>query len=289
MSVVSRWWLGGIMVWVLGLLSAACASDPPQFSEKRLSAIQWNHQARAAFNRGDYRQAHEGYHRALAMNRAIEDVDGIAIEVINLAAVHQQLGHRDQARKTLGEILASSGIPFTSTHKAEAAYRMAYTYLNVNENSQARSWLTRALEYCQSTGCAIAGKIHNLTARLLFISGENTPASMQARLGLTANQKSGNGLEQANSLRLLADIALAELNHSVAEDYYRQALLLDKRLDAENKIGLDLVGIGKSLVGQGRSREAQDYYQRARSVFGGLGHAAGAEENVKQTGATISR
>jgi len=275
MSVVVRWRSRRILVLTLGLVTVACASDPPQFSENRLSAIQWNHQAREAFNQGEYRQALAGYRQALAVSRAIEDVDGVAIELINLATVFQQLGERDEVRRALGEILAPSGLPFAPAHKAEAAYRIAYLHVEAREIREAQGLLIQALDYCRSASCGISGRIHNLTARLLLGTEDHEQAWTQARKGLAVNQGNGDIAEQANSLRLLADVAHAKSDHATAVHYYAQALSLDKRLGAARKIRLDLMGLGNSLARQGRQQEAEDYYRRARLVHEGIDHAIG--------------
>src|SRR3989344_8981917 len=99
---------------VLAIVLAACGQNPPRPSEAQQAAVQWNQRAQVAYARSDYAQALAHYQQALAMSRAIEDVNGIARELINLAVVHRKLGRPAPARAALDEILVLAGIPFTA-------------------------------------------------------------------------------------------------------------------------------------------------------------------------------
>ena len=105
---------------VLTALLIACGQNPLRPSEAQQAAVQWNQRAQVAYARGDYAQALAHYQQALALSRAIEDVNGIARELINLAVVHRKLGRPASARAALDEILVLAGIPFTAGQRAGA-------------------------------------------------------------------------------------------------------------------------------------------------------------------------
>ena len=132
---------------VLTTVLAACGQNPPRPSEAQQAAVQWNQRAQTAYARGDYAQALAHYQQALALSRAIEDVNGIARELINLAVVHRKLGRSALARAALDEILVPAGMPFTAGQRAEATYRLALFAAEDGDAARARPWASRRWRY----------------------------------------------------------------------------------------------------------------------------------------------
>ena len=190
---------------VLTALLAACGQNPPRPSEAQQAAVQWNQRAQTAYARGDYAQALAHYQQALAANRAIEDVNGIARELINLAVVHRKLGRPAPARAALDEILVPAGIPFTAGQRAEATYRLALFAAEDGDAVRARTLGEQALALC--AGCVSEGAIRNFQAGLRLAAGAAMEAREHARRALELNRGLGDRAEEANSLRLLADAA----------------------------------------------------------------------------------
>ena len=254
---------------VLLALLAACGQNPPRPSEAQQAAVQWNQRAQAAYARGDYSQALMHYQQALAVNRAVEDVDGIARELINLSTVYRKLGQRDQARASLDAMLAAGGIPFTAPQRAEAMHRLA---LHAGEDGDARAaqtWSDQALILCAA--CPAEGAIRNFQAGLRLAAGDAAMARELARRAIEINRRHGDRVEEANSLRLLADAALQLQDSAAATDGYRQALAIDKVDGAPHKIVADLIGLGQAELARGKRDAAADYFRRARSVAAGIG------------------
>ncbi len=250
---------------MLALLVAGCggaaASRP---SETQEAALAWNERGRAAYVRGDHAQALANYREALALNRSVEDVEGIARELVNLATVHRRLGERDKANAALDEILAPGGIPFTAAQRAEATYQLALYAAEDGDAARARTLGEQAATLC--AGCAAEGAIRNFLAGLTLDTGDAAGAREHARRALDLNRRQGDKTEEANSQRLLADAALRLKDFAAAAAGYRDALELDKALGQPHKIAADLLGLGEAALAQGRNREAADYFQRARAV-----------------------
>jgi tetratricopeptide (TPR) repeat protein len=259
------------LLFVLGLLVTACGSNPPTRSDEQIAATQLNQRGQAAFRSGDYAAALAHHQRALALNRSIENVAGVGDELINLSSIYQRLGQRENARQALDQILRPSGISFGAPHQAEAAYRMAVFALDEGNPPQAVEWLNRASDFCQPGDCTAPGRIANLKARLELAGGNVAAAMNHARRALTENQKRDDKIEQANSLRLLADAAAVAGDCASAGTFYNDALILDKASGAAAKIALDLVGLGRCRARLGQPRAAQDYFRRAYSVSEGIG------------------
>jgi len=249
---------------VLGLLVVACGSAPPRPTESQAAALAWNQRGQAAFARGDYPRALEYYRQALDLNRATEDVDGIARELVNLAAVHRRQGDSDKARAALDEILAPGGVPFGAAQRAEASHRLALYAAEDGDPATARVLSERAAALC--AGCPAEGAILNFQAGLRLATGEANPARALATRALAANRRHGDAVEEANSLRLAADAALVLKDYAAAAVGYRAALALDKTDGRPHKIAADLLGLGDAARAQGQGREAAEYFRRARSV-----------------------
>jgi tetratricopeptide (TPR) repeat protein len=247
------------------LLVAGCGgAAPPRPSATHEAALAWNERGRAAYARGDYAQALANYREALALNRSVEDVEGIARELVNLATVHRRLGERDKANAALDEILAPGGIPFTNAQRAEATYQLALHAAEDGDMARARTLGDQAASLC--TGCAAEGAIGNFLAGLKLAAGDVAGAREQARRALAHNRRQGDKTEEANSQRLLADVASRLKDFATAAAGYQEALTLDKALGQPHKIAADLLGLGAAALAQGKNREAADYFQRARAV-----------------------
>jgi tetratricopeptide (TPR) repeat protein len=253
----------------------ACAGNPPVLTEQQETAIQFNQRGEAAFRRGDYAQALQEYQGALSIHRSVENMAGIATELLNLSVVYRRLGDKAAAQAALGQILMERSPAFSADQKAEAAYRKAGYYLDDGNEAEALSWVNKALEYCH--GCGAEGRLYNLMARMT-LAGQPQDAINHARRALALNRKAGDKNEEANSQRLIADAAFKLEDFKTAQQSYDDALRLDKESGAAAKIALDLMGLGRSIARQGRRAEAVEYFQRAYSVSEGAGDTKTMEE-----------
>ncbi len=267
--------LVAIFFLMLAVLAAGCGSNPLVLTEQQEAAIQFNQRGETAFRRGDYAQALQEYQGALSIHRSVENVAGIATELLNLSVVYRRLGDKPAAQAALDQILTEKSPAFSADQKAEAAYRKAGYYLDDGNETEAQSWVNKALEYCH--GCGAEGRLYNLMARI-SLAGQPQDAMNYARRALALNRNAGDKNEEANSLRLIADTAFQSGDFKTAQQSYDDALRLDKDTGAAAKIALDLMGLGRSLARQGRRVEAIEYFQRAYSVSEGADDAKAMED-----------
>jgi len=243
---------------VLLAFTVVYASDP--------KAVDFNRKGGAAFKRGDYKAALSYYEKALRVNRSVEDFEGIATDLFNLAVVYRKLGERENAIKSIDEVL---GMPKAhgemSGIRSGAAYLKAMVYLDSGDYGLSEEWAGKALSFCRGD-CPSEGRVFNLRARLALKNGDPATALTLGLKGLEANRKQGDPLEEANSLRIIADAKLASGDYPGAVDHYESALALDKALGLSGKIALDLTGLGNAYEGQGMPDKAAGYFRRARSV-----------------------
>ena len=270
---MNRWILSWAAV-TAALTLAGCVSSVPRLTPQQEAAIEYNQRGEAAFRQGEYALARDEYQKSLAIHRSVENQEGVARDLMNLSLVSRRLGNSSDAYAALDQILSGPGLPFDDKLRAEAAYRKASYYFDDTDETKARVWAGRALDFCR--GCPAEGRIYNLQARMA-LSARPTESMQFARRALTLNRSAGNKTEEANSHRLIADAFYQTHDYPGAQAAFNAALLLDKETGAAEKIALDLMGLGRSLARQGKRKEAMDYFQRAYFVSEGAGDAQAME------------
>ncbi len=272
------------------LALAACAGAPkgPPLAPRKLQAIEANNRGAASFSRGDYAGAIEQYRHALALERSIENEDGIAANLINLSIAYQRQGDPAAARAALQEILEDRLIKFPAPRVAEAALRNAVLLLDARDIEGATQWVTRAQASC-ARDCLLAGKLLNVQAQLAVLRQDYAAARAAAARALAANRSQDDREEVANSLRLIAASALAAREPGDVEALLREALAIDKDLALPSRIYRDLLLLGQAATARRAGDDAATYFGRALAVARSLGDPeAIAEANaflkVLQTG-----
>lgn len=291
---------------VFCLLCIGSCSASVTLSDRHMSALRLNQEGEYAFKVGDYKGSLDLYANALRINQSIENIDGIAVNLINMAVVYRKLKDKDNSHACVDEIL---GIPrisistetsplsisvsiydaktpsrsqFSSLRLSEAAFLKAMLYSDDAEFDQSALWADKALSSCKD--CSHEARIYNLKARIALLRGDARSALASGNKGLDLNRKySKDPEEEANSLRIMADARMALNEIEGAKKLYEDALLIDKTLGLSKKIALDLMGIGNALMRQGNCPDALIYFSRALSV----GEAMGDEEIIKNATSRI--
>jgi tetratricopeptide (TPR) repeat protein len=265
---------------VLGVLAsvAGCGGAPVYRSAPLEREQELNRKATAAYERGKYESALALSREALQISRAIEHADGIAANLLNLAAVQRALGERAQAAQAVDELLAAGPIAFSPERRSAAAYLRALLELDAGAFPEAARLAAAARELCRTARCGSEGRIVNLQARAAFLGGDPARALTLAREALALNREAGADEETANALRTMADAALVSGGGAEAEAGYAAALALDKKLGLAAKIRLDLLRLGDAAAAAGRIDAARDYFRRALGVSRGAADEAGAAE-----------
>ena len=270
-----------------------CGTIPRRPSAAARRALGLNSKAEAAFRQGDYEEALGLYNGALKVSSGIEYADGIAINLLNMAAIYRRLGDRENAQKCLDKILILDrrGVPFSASNLSDAAFMKAILFTDGGEYRTAIGWTNRALGFCASGPCRHEGKVYNLKARIELLGDDVSAALRNAGLGLKLNGKSGDRREKANSLRLLAGARALDGEYQTAEGLYKSSLVIDKDLGQGLKIEADLQGIGAALLKQGKYSDAENYYRRATAVGRALDDTKGvqAAETMKKICETRDR
>ncbi len=247
------------LLWLAG---AGCSGSlPPPVPPAKEKAAAWNRRGLAAEARGDREGALAAFGEALKLNRSIEDDGGTGVALINLARAHRLNGNLPVAREKIDAagLLLSPDSPLFP----EMAFEKAKIGLASGELPTAKGWAEKAVRAEKGDS---AGRMQNLLSRLLFLEGKGDEARAQAEGALAANRKSGARGEEANSLRLLGDIAAASGDRAKAGDLYTAALAIDKDIARSRKIAADLLALGAVAAAGGETGKALAFYARSFDV-----------------------
>lgn len=266
--------LGAALAAVLAL--HGCAVTPPDANPNRAQAlaINLNQRAGKAFEQGDYPRAKAYYEQALSLDASIENADGVAINAISLARVHQALGQMPTAHRYLDRVLEDQPLKPSRNRQAEAATRKGQLYLAVDDLLKAEQWFTRAQELC--TQCPALPAILNLRARVALARSDNDAAVSWASQALSASGSDDARIERANANRVLGEARIARGEFVAAANNLRQALELDQALGLAGRIYLDLMQLGKAYARQGQRGQAKEFFGRALEVAGASENREGA-------------
>ncbi|MDA8094257.1 MAG: tetratricopeptide repeat protein [Betaproteobacteria bacterium] len=263
------------MLWLAALLPMGCAAPATPPSALEAQGVALNHRAGQAYAEGDFPRAVTLYRQSLQADRAIENTDGIAADLLDLATVYRQTGDRAAARACLAPLVNAHGLPFSASRRADASLLQALLDLDEEKTRPAALWLMRARAYCRPR-CRVLGTLLNAQAALALAQGDAASAHDLAARALHENRAQGNDQETARSLRLLAATEPGQARQALMP--LGQALRLDKQAGFPTGIFLDLMGLGEANERGGAWPAAKAYYLRALAVAQAIGNATQADE-----------
>jgi tetratricopeptide (TPR) repeat protein len=266
---------------LLSSLLAGCAvsSSLPLPPSRLMAAIEANNQAVSALSRAEYAQAERLYLKALAHDRAIENSEGVAINLIGLAVTYQRAGKIDAALRIASQVNARELPGVSSQRLGEAALLAASLQMAKSEWGQAQLHLDEAEIWCGPQKCALGGRIANLKAQLSIVANRIDEALLLARRAIELAEASSEREELANALRSAGNAALY-VNPAEGVNYVQRALDIDKQLALSGKIYRDLVLLGRLQQALGEKGIAAGLYARARVVAEADGNEAAVREVV---------
>ena len=272
---------GTVKLWLAsvccGLLLGACGHAPEAHNARYMQAVEFSQRAQAAYQRSEYPAAIKLYTMALQLDRSIENTDGIAVNLLNLAKVSQVVGRFAEAHGYLDLLLGGENtLGFKPAHLAAAAVQKALLRLNENNIGEATGWVDKATGYCIAD-CQLNGVISNVRASIALHNNDADAALYWGKKGIAGNKtgnkegnESGLQIEYANYLRLTAQACVMRNEFDAALLLLNEALAVDKTLGLPEKIRLDLVQLAGVYGGMGKPDLAGIFRERARRVGDGL-------------------
>ncbi|HLP99382.1 MAG TPA: hypothetical protein VK149_13165 [Sideroxyarcus sp.] len=245
------------------VLLSACSSAEKVRSARQEQATEFNQRAQHAFQRGEYQAAADLYESALQLHVAIENVDGIAVNSLNLARTNQMLGKPVLAQRYLDLLLNDKALTYAKPHLAAAAVQKSLLRLQENDMVGATAWVEKAAGYCVSD-CKITGVIDNVRASIALHASDADKVLYWGERAASANRD--EPLERANALRLLASARLMKGEADVALRLSEEALVIDKALGLPEKIRQDLLSAAQAHEKLGQLEQAAQCRDRAARI-----------------------
>ncbi|MDO8991358.1 MAG: hypothetical protein Q7U91_17165 [Sideroxyarcus sp.] len=246
------------------MLLSACGHVEETRSARQQQATEFNQRAQRAFQRGEYQVAASFYENALQLDIAVENVNGIAINTLNLAKVNQVLGKTALAQRYLDSLLEDKALQYPSAQLAAAAAQKSLLSLQEGDVAGATTWVDRAAAYC-AADCSLSGVIDNARAGIALRANDADKALYWSERAASAN-KSASQLEYANSLRLTASARLLKNEHEPALRLLEGALGIDKTLGLPEKIRMDLLLSAQAHEKLGHAEQAAQFRDRAARI-----------------------
>lgn len=244
------------------LIITGCGSKTIQTASSAQSkSMEYNLKGVKASGKGDLEKALAYHLEALKINRSIENIEGISADLISIAVIYQKKGDLKTAQVYINEVFTLSGV--SDAMKSEAAFENARIFFKLNDLSKSREWVNRSLAL--NKGVRDGSRL-NLLGRIAFMETKYDEALDTAQNALRINQSNKQRNEEANSIRLTAEIYMAKKSYSDARRYYLNALEIDKELGVSKKIALDLHGLGMLSLNEGNAQDAVSYFIREYEV-----------------------
>jgi tetratricopeptide (TPR) repeat protein len=246
------------------VLLTACGHVEETRSARQQQATEFNQRAQRAFQRGEYQIAATFYENALQIDVAIENVNGIAINLLNLAKVSQALGNTAVAQRYLDSLLQDKALQYSPTHLAAAAVQKSLLRLQEDDVVGAAIWVDKAAVNC-TADCKLTGVIDNARASIALRASDVDKALYWSERSAAEN-KDASPLEYANSLRLLASAKLLKNEPDTALHLLEEALVIDKSQGLPEKIRQDLLLFAQAHEKSGRVELAAQFRDRAARI-----------------------
>jgi len=273
-KIKSKFFVCCLLSTVCCLLLIGCGGAQTQrLSSFHLKAIEHNQNAAKALGNGDYERALGYYMEALKVNRSIENTEGIAINLINIAVLYQKKGNASTADEFID--IAFSMPDISNEIRSEAAYEKAKIYLKGKNTVKAKEWVDKSLSLNRGLR---EGSRWNLMGRIALTEGKYDEALTIANTALSFNRENKQKAEESNSLRLMAEINAQKGLYSESRELYKKSLDIDKELGDSKKIAMTLRGIGMLSLKQGQFQDAVIFYMRAYDVSSSAGDTEGTSE-----------
>jgi tetratricopeptide (TPR) repeat protein len=267
----------GLLVLVL-LATAGCGGTTgTRLSSSDFQAIDHNQRGIKAEARGDYELALTEFAESLRIYGTIEHRDGQIVALVNSARVYRQQGNQDEAARQIDHAITLT--PKDSTLFSEVAFEKARISMKAGKLDEATSWARTSA--AAETGPRKGGRL-NLLARALFEQGNLTEARKSATQALAVNRDRRQRGEEANSLRLLGELAGAEGAGPEAITAFEQALVIDKELGRSRMIAADLRGLARQAKVANEPEKALEFFRRACDVSKSAGDTKAAAAALEE-------
>ncbi len=262
--MMNRRQLSSSVLFSCVLFLVACGQTAPARNARLELAADHSQSAQRAYNRGEYHVALGQYEMALQADVAVENISGIATDMLNLARVNLMLGRQEAANAYLDTLLQDSALEYGKPFMAAAATQKSLLLIKQGDASGARLWLEKASAWCVAE-CTLVSVIDGARAAIALREKDAEKALHWADRAASAS-RGDSPLEYANALRYMSEARLMRGEFSVALQLAVEALAVDKSLGLPAKIRLDLLLSAAASEGLGDAEQAMRFRERASRI-----------------------
>ena len=232
-------------------------------------AMAENGLANAYFNFGDWGRAAEYYRRAGRVFNQTGDNYTLAFVENNLGGIALNQGRLDEAladyQRSLHILEQTGGSPYAC---GALHMNLGATFVRRGDIDQARIHLELSQAfYAQADARDFLPELYRHFAAAAFCVADYGQAAAQARQALALARELGMGVEEATSLQLLGEIALARDDAEEAASYLTQALTLLEAGDQEYELARCRLAVARLYHSTGRRAAAQSAWAAAVATF----------------------
>jgi tetratricopeptide (TPR) repeat protein len=267
------------MIAVLGVLAcvASCVSSPPRKSPREKEAVSLSERGMEAFSGGCLDKAETLFRASLELHRSMDDQEGVARDLNDLAVLYADRSRPDKALALLSEAESIN-------RRREAASALLTNLLNRGEfclrtgdidcAERALGEATVLAEGLKDRGV----EVKTLEAFLLLAREDAQGAEDRFRDVLNRIKSRDNVSIEAAAHLGMARVCRETGRIPEAVEHAELALDMDKRSGCWRCVGDDLVLLGDLAEEAGRGERASEYLERAFYVVFYLGR----EDSVRE-------
>ena len=265
---------------------SGCSSTPKGTGEVftvRNQAAGFAETAEGLFLQGEYAKALDLYFKAYDLHASVDNLPGIVRTSVSIGRLYLLTGRTEAAHTALSaafERAAELGDPdlvLVSTNG------LAEYCLATDQNDMASEYIAKGFELSEggadSADLALLYHNHGILCKRTGKPAEAEEAFLKAA---AINAKLMKHAQLASNRYMIASLALQRNDIEGALDWLLQALASDKAAENSRGIASDLHAIASILQRQGSHEEALDHFQRAFTIYRGLGMLEESRRSLTQ-------
>ena len=223
------------------------------------------------FEAGDFTAAQKLYLRAVQIHRSVDNAEGVARNLVNLAIVQERAGERAAAAESLAALdrfitLRRQALP-GGKESAELAEILTEAKLLRSRLLVSGGRLTEAEA---ALGEAASGmephRAANARARLRLAQGRPGEALAEAERGWSGAGRAKDDTARAEAARQAARATEKLGRHEEALVWHERALDIERLVGSPSQVAASWEGVARSARALGRNDQARAAAQRAQEV-----------------------
>lgn len=248
---------------ITGCAARDTAPDGPWQAERVAEA---NRRGVEAYNEGRYSRAEGMFLISIRATRSMDDRAGEARALVNLARVYAATGRVEDAGASLDGAITLARAEGMERTLSEALATRAKADFIAGDLDAALKELEESLKIDGRLGYKNVGSKLNLKSLVLIEQGRVEEAAETLDKALGRNRSSGDRSEEANTLRAMAEVRVAQHDTDGALELLEKAHGIDKALGDTVKVAWGLERMAGIHAGEGRYAEAAFLLERSYRV-----------------------